>query len=405
MLRGVCMVRRKQLIVAVIVSVIITAVLTFTITNMVSFSLGDRVVLSKEDYKLVKETQKLLTLKKYIDKYYLESVDSEKLMEGAAKGMFEALEDPYSVYMNQKEFKEFNESTSGSYGGIGVIVTDKDGYVTVVAPIEDTPGEKAGLRTGDKIIKVDDTEVTGIGLEKATSLMKGKKGTKVVLTVIRENRTEPLIMEIKREDIVLKTVKAEMLEDEIGYIRISMFDEDTGKEFKKALAEIKTKKAKGLIIDLRQNPGGFVTQCVEVADELLDKGVIFYTEDKNKNQVVTHSKDGKIDIPFVILVDEGSASASEIVSGAVKDRKAGLLIGTKTFGKGLVQSVEKLNDGSGFKLTIQKYYTPNGIDINKVGIEPHIQVKALEISEDQNPENVKDVQLERAVEEIRKLIK
>jgi len=399
------MIKRRQLIFAVIISVIITAILTFTFTNVVSFTIGNKVVLSKEDYKLVKEAQKLLTLKKHIEKYYLEPVDSEKLMEGAAKGMFEALGDPYSVYMNQKEFKDFNESTSGSYGGIGVIVTDKDGYVTVVAPIEDTPGEKAGLRTGDKIIKVDDIEVTGIGLEKATSLMKGKKGTKVVLTVLRENRDEPLIMEIKREDIVLKTVKTDMLEDEIGYIRISMFDEDTGKEFKKALSEIKTKKAKGLIIDLRQNPGGFVTQCVEVADELLDKGVIFYTEDKNKNQVVTNSKDGKIDIPFVILVDEGSASAAEIVSGAVKDRKAGLLIGTKTFGKGLVQSVEKLNDGSGFKLTIQKYYTPNGIDINKVGIEPDIEVKALEISEGQNPEDVKDVQLERAVEEIRKLIK
>jgi len=405
MLRGVCMIKRRQLIFAVIISVIITAILTFTFTNVVSFTIGNKVVLSKEDYKLVKEAQKLLTLKKHIEKYYLEPVDSEKLMEGAAKGMFEALGDPYSVYMNQKEFKDFNESTSGSYGGIGVIVTDKDGYVTVVAPIEDTPGEKAGLRTGDKIIKVDDIEVTGIGLEKATSLMKGKKGTKVVLTVLRENRDEPLIMEIKREDIVLKTVKTDMLEDEIGYIRISMFDEDTGKEFKKALSEIKTKKAKGLIIDLRQNPGGFVTQCVEVADELLDKGVIFYTEDKYKNQVVTNSKDGKIDIPFVILVDEGSASAAEIVSGAVKDRKAGLLIGTKTFGKGLVQSVEKLNDGSGFKLTIQKYYTPNGIDINKVGIEPDIEVKALEISEGQNPEDVKDVQLERAVEEIRKLIK
>lgn len=399
------MIKRRQLIFAVIISVIITAILTFTFTNVVSFTIGNKVVLSKEDYKLVKEAQKLLTLKKHIEKYYLEPVDSEKLMEGAAKGMFEALGDPYSVYMNQKEFKDFNESTSGSYGGIGVIVTDKDGYVTVVAPIEDTPGEKAGLRTGDKIIKVDDIEVTGIGLEKATSLMKGKKGTKVVLTVLRENRDEPLIMEIKREDIVLKTVKTDMLEDEIGYIRISMFDEDTGKEFKKALSEIKTKKAKGLIIDLRQNPGGFVTQCVEVADELLDKGVIFYTEDKYKNQVVTNSKDGKIDIPFVILVDEGSASAAEIVSGAVKDRKAGLLIGTKTFGKGLVQSVEKLNDGSGFKLTIQKYYTPNGIDINKVGIEPDIEVKALEISEGQNPEDVKDVQLERAVEEIRKLIK
>lgn len=399
------MIKKRQLILSVIVAVVITAVLTFTLTNLVSLRLGDKVIISGSDYEIVKESRKLLTLKKYIDKYYLETVDSEELMEGAAKGMFEALEDPYSVYMDQEEFKEFNESTSGSYGGIGVIVTDEEGYVTVVAPIEDTPGEKAGLKTGDKIIKVDGKEVTGIGLEKATALMKGKKGTTVVLTVSRENRTEPLVIEIKREDIVLKTVKSDMLEDEIGYIRISMFDQDTGKEFKKAMADIKTKHAKGLILDLRQNPGGFVTQCVDVADELLDKGVIFYTEDKDKNQVVTHSKDGKIDIPFVVLVDEGSASASEIVSGAIKDRKAGLLIGTKTFGKGLVQSVEKLDDGSGFKLTIQKYYTPNGIDINKVGIEPNIKIEAMEIKEGQSPEEIKDVQLDRAVQEIQKLIK
>ncbi|MCQ1531441.1 S41 family peptidase [Lutispora saccharofermentans] len=399
------MVKKRQLILSVIAAILITAVLTFTFTNFMSLRLGDKVIISSSDYEIVKESRKLLTLKKYIDKYYLEPADSEKLMDGAIKGMFQALGDPYSVYMNEKEFKEFDESTSGSYGGIGVIVTEKDGYVTVVAPIEDTPGEKAGLKTGDKIIKVDGAEVTGIGLDKATTLMKGKKGTKVVLTVSRENKTEPLVIEIKREDIVLKTVKAEILKDEIGYIRISMFDQDTGKEFKRALADIKTHDAKGLIIDLRQNPGGFVTQCVEVADELLDKGTIFYTEDKNKNQVVTSSKDGKIDIPFVVLVDEGSASASEIVSGAVKDRKAGLLIGTKTFGKGLVQSVEKLGDGSGFKLTIQKYYTPNGIDINKVGIEPDIEVKALEIKEGQRPEDVKDVQLDRAIEEIQKLIK
>lgn len=399
------MVKKRQLILSVIVAIVITAVLTFTLTNLISLKLGDKVIISTSDYEMVKESRKLLTLKKYIDKYYLEPVGSEELMEGAAKGMFQALEDPYSVYMDKEEFKEFNESTSGSYGGIGVIVTDEGGYVTVVAPIEDTPGEKAGLKTGDKIIKVDGKEVTGIGLEKATALMKGKKGTKVVLTVSRENRAEPLVIEIKREDIVLKTVKSDMLENKIGYIRISMFDQDTGKEFKKALADIKTKHAKALILDLRQNPGGFVTQCVDVADELLDKGVIFYTEDKDKNQVITHSKDGKIDIPFVVLVDEGSASASEIVSGAVKDRKAGLLIGTKTFGKGLVQSVEKLDDGSGFKLTIQKYYTPNGIDINKVGIEPNIQVQALEIKEGQNPEDIKDVQLDRAVEEIQKLVK
>lgn len=399
------MIRKRQLILWLVITVLITATATFTVTNYVSFIVGDKVIISKNDYEILQESKKLLTLKKYIDKNYLEPVESQKLVEGAAKGLFQALEDPYSIYMDKDEFKDFSESTSGSYGGIGVIVTEKDGYVTVVAPIEDTPGDRAGLKTGDRIVKVDDVEITGIGLEKATSMMKGKKGTKVTLTLLRENRKEPIIVEIKREEIVLKTVKSNMLEQGIGYIRISMFDEDTGKEFKKALKEIEKQKAKALIIDLRQNPGGYVSQCVEVADELLDKGVIFYTEDKNKNREITYSKENKINIPFVLLVDEGSASASEIISGAVKDRKAGLLIGTKTFGKGLVQTVEKLGDGSGFKLTTQKYYTPNEISINKVGIEPDIEVKPLEIEEGQDPNKIKDVQLERAVEELLKIIK
>ena len=405
MLRGEFMIRKRQLIFWLIIVVCITTAATFTVSNYMSFVVGDKVIVSKNDYEILQESKKLLTLKKYIDKNYVEPIESEKLMEGAAKGLFQALDDPYSVYMNKDEFKDFNEYTSGSYGGIGVIVTEKDGYVTVVAPIEDTPGDRAGLKTGDRIIKVDDMDITGIGLEKATSLMKGKKGTKVTLTIVRENKREPMVIEIRREDIVLKTVKSKMLESDIGYIRVSMFDEDTGKEFKKALSEVDRQNAKALIIDLRQNPGGYVTQCVEVADELLDKGIIFYTEDKNKNKEVTYSKENKVDVPFVLLVDGGSASASEIISGAVKDRKAGLLIGTKTFGKGLVQSVEKLGDGSGFKLTTQKYYTPNGISINKIGIEPDIEVKALEIEEGQDPEKIQDVQLERAVEELLKIIK
>ncbi len=373
------------------------------VSNYISISMGDKVVINKSDYQILQEGKKLLTLKKYIDKNYLEPVDNVLLMEGAAKGLFDSLDDPYSVYMNKDEFKDFTESTSGAYGGIGVIVTEKDGYVTVVAPIEDTPGDKAGLRTGDKVLKVDDIEITGIGLDKATSMMKGKKGTKVKLTIVRENKDEPFVVEIKREEIILRTVKAEMLEDDIAYIRISMFDQDTGKEFKKAIKEIESENAKGLVLDLRQNPGGYVTQCVEVADELLDKGIIFYTEDKEKKKEITYSKEEKINIPFLLLVDGGSASASEIVAGAIKDRNAGIIIGEKTFGKGLVQTVEKLSDGSGFKLTTQKYYTPKGISINKIGIEPDIEVIALD--EELSGKVVTDVQLERAIEELLKIIK
>lgn len=386
--------------------VIITAFSTFVITNTVAISLGNKVVIGQKDYETIKSMDKLLGLKGYIKSNYVEDAEDNQLVEGAIKGMFESLGDPYSLYMTKEEFKNFNESTKGSYGGIGVIVSrSEDGYVTVVAPIEDTPGEKAGLKTNDKIIKVDDKDIIGIDLEAAVALMKGKKGTKVTLTIMRDNIRESKVFEIIREEIILKTVKSNVMEKDIGYIRITMFDEDTGSEFKKALKELTAQKIKGLVVDLRQNPGGFINQCVEVADELLDEGLIVYTEDKVKKREDYKSKQGKLDVPFVILIDEGSASASEIVSGAVKDRKAGLLIGVKTFGKGLVQSIEQLKDGSGIKLTTQKYYTPNGISINKVGIQPDIEVKIPEIKEGQNPEDVKDIQLERAVEELIKQIK
>jgi len=400
------MISKKTAFFWALILVIVTAFGTFVVSNTVSISLGNKVVIAQKDFEALKSIDKLISLKEYVKAHYVEDAEDNRLIEGAIKGMFESLEDPYSVYMTKEEFKNFNESTKGSYGGIGVIVTKgEDGYVTVVAPIEDTPGEKAGLKTNDKIIKVDDKDIMGIDLEAAVTLMKGKKGTQVTLTVVRDAVKEPQIFKIIREEIILKTVKNNMMENDIGYIRISMFDEDTGSEFKKALDSLKQKGMKGLILDLRQNPGGFINQCVVVADELLDEGLVVYTENKAKKREDYKSKRGKLEVPFVVLIDEGSASASEIVSGAVKDRKAGLLIGTKTFGKGLVQSIEQLKDGSGIKLTTQKYYTPNGISINKIGIQPDIEVKVLEARENEKPEDVRDVQLDRAVVEILKQIK
>lgn len=400
------MISKRTAIFWALILVIVTAFGTFVAANTIAISLGNKVVLSKDDFETVKSMDKLLTLKEYIKNHYVEGAEDNMLIEGAIKGMFESLGDPYSVYMTKDEFKNFNDSTKGSYGGIGVIVTrSEDGYVTVVAPIEDTPGEKAGLKTNDRILKVDDKDIIGIDLDAAVSIMKGKKGTKVILTVMRENMKEPQIFEIIREDIVLKTVKSNTMDNDIGYIRISMFDEDTGNEFKKALKDLKQKNIKGLIVDLRQNPGGFINQCVDVADELLDEGLVVYTEDKSKKREDYRSGKDKINIPFVVLIDEGSASASEILSGAVKDRKAGLLVGAKTFGKGLVQTIEQLKDGSGIKLTTQKYYTPNGTSINKVGIQPDIEVKPSEISGGQESEDARDVQLDRAVEELLKQIR
>lgn len=397
---------KNRVLLLSIVLVLVTALLTFMITNTVEIALGDRVVISRSDFENLKDLQKLLGLKEYIKNYYVEGAEDDTLITGAMKGLFEALEDPYSVYLTPSEFKALNEATSGSFGGIGVIVTKSDeGYITVVAPVEDTPGERAGIKTNDKIIKVDDKDIIGMELDKAVDMIKGKPGTKVTLTIMRDKVNQPLIFEIKREMINQKAVKSEMLDNNIGYLRLSSFDEDADKDFKKTLDDLKAKNMKGLILDLRQNPGGYVKACINIADELLGEGMVVYTEDKNKNREVYNSKEGGIEVPLIVLVDEGSASASEILAGAIKDRNAGILIGTRTFGKGLVQSVEGLGDGSGIKLTTQKYYTPNGISINKVGIEPHIEVKALEIKEGQRQEDIKDVQLERAIEEMLKQIK
>jgi len=400
------MISKKRVVLLSIVLVLITAFLTFMITNTVGIVLGEKVVISSSEFQDLKELQKLLTLKEYIKDNYVDRAEDDTLITGAMKGLFEALNDPYSVYMTEAEFKSLTEATSGTFGGIGVIVTkNEEGYITVVAPVEDTPGERAGIKTNDKIMKVDNTDVVGMELDKAVELIKGNPGTKVSLTILRENTSQPLSFEIQRELINQKAVKSKMLDKKIGYLRLSSFDEDASKDFKEALTSLKAQSMKGLILDLRQNPGGYVRECVEIADELLDEGMVVYTEDINKKREVYSSGDGKLEVPLVILIDEGSASASEILAGAVKDRKAGLLIGTKSFGKGLVQSVEGLGDGSGVKLTTQKYYTPNGISINKIGIEPHIEVKALEIKEEQRQEDIKDVQLDRAVEEMLKLIK
>ncbi|MDF2840622.1 MAG: peptidase [Clostridia bacterium] len=400
------MISKKKALLMGIVLVLITSILTFMITNTIEVVMGERVVIAKSDYDNLKKVEKLLGLKEHIKKNYVDGTQDDVLMDGAMKGLFEALEDPYSTYLTPSEFKSMNEMTSGSFGGIGVIVTkSEEGYITVVAPVEDTPGEKAGIKTNDKIIKVGDKDLLGMELDKAVDLIKGEPGTKVVLTIMRETVQQPMTFEIKREMINQKAVKSEVKESDIGYIRLSSFDQDAGKDFKRALSELKAKNIKGLILDLRQNPGGYVSSCLEIADELLGEGMVVYTEDVNKNREVYNSKGSNIEIPLIVLVDEGSASASEILAGAIKDREVGLLIGVKTFGKGLVQSVEGLKDGSGFKLTTQKYYTPKGISINKIGIEPDIEVKAMEVQEGQRQDDLKDLQLERAIEEMVKQIK
>lgn len=378
---------------AVIGAVLLMAV-TFLLTNIFNVTIGNKVIISKSDYQEFQKLSKVRFLKDRIEDEFYQDVKEEDLIAAMERGIFDGLEDPYSQYYTKDEFKDLMEMTSGSYVGVGIVVSPgEDGFITVVAPIEDTPAEKAGILPGDKITKVDKVKYSAKEMDKAISIIKGEPGKDVVLSIIRENKPE-FDITIKREKILIKSVKSEMM-DEIGYMRISSFDERTGEEFDENLLSLKNNNPKGLIIDLRDNPGGLLDQVKEVADSILGEATIVYTEDRAGNrQYLKSNSSGKLDIPLVILVNENSASASEILAGAVRDNKAGTLVGTTTFGKGLVQNVVPLKDGSGYKITMAQYFTPNGEYINEKGITPEYVV---EIGE----EDTEDVQLNKAIEVIR----
>lgn len=378
---------------AVIGAVLLMAV-TFLLTNIFNVTIGNKVIISKSDYQEFQKLSKVRFLKDRIEDEFYQDVKEEDLIVAMERGIFDGLEDPYSQYYTKDEFKDLMEMTSGSYVGVGIVVSPgEDGFITVVAPIEDTPAEKAGILPGDKITKVDKVKYSAKEMDKAISIIKGESGKDVVLSIIRENKPE-FDITIKREKILIKSVKSEMM-DEIGYMRISSFDERTGEEFDENLLSLKNNNPKGLIIDLRDNPGGLLDQVKEVADSILGEATIVYTEDRAGNrQYLKSNSSGKLDIPLVILVNENSASASEILAGAVRDNKAGTLVGTTTFGKGLVQNVVPLKDGSGYKITMAQYFTPNGEYINEKGITPEYVV---EIGE----EDTEDVQLNKAIEVIR----
>ena len=366
--------------------------------------MGEKVVISKQKYEYYEDLNnnlnKMLGLKTFIEENYYQPVDDINFEEGIIKGLFKSLNDPYSVYMTKNEFDDFMTHTKGTYGGIGVIMTPgQDGFITVVSPIDDTPGARAGIQSEDKIVKVNDKEVTAEKLDEAVGMIKGDPGTKVTLTIIRPGKAAPFSVELTREEIRLNTVKSRILKDQIGYIRITMFDEQTSEDFKVHLKELTKQGVKGLIIDLRDNPGGLLSECVTIADELLGKQIIVYTEDRAGNKEYENSDSGKINIPLVLLVNKGSASASEILAGAVKDSKSGNLVGTTTFGKGLVQRVKPLDDGTGFKLTTSQYFTPNGINIHGTGIEPDTIIEMPEeLREKLEITDEEDVQLQKGIQ-------
>lgn len=323
---------------------------------------------------------------------YVEDVPLDTLMAGAVKGMVGALGDPHSVYMDAKMYKEFMIETEGSFGGVGIVVGVKEKQLTVIAPIEGTPGEKAGIKSGDQILKIDGVDTKDMALDEAVNKIRGKEGTQVVLT-IRRGTEAAKEYSVTRSNIQIKTVSSKMLPDQMGYIRISMFNENTGNDFIRHLHDLEGQGMKGLILDLRDNPGGLLEESVKVASNLVPKGPVVSVVTRDGRRETHSSNLPAIKYPAVVLVNGGSASASEIVAGAVQDTGSGTLVGVKTYGKGSVQTLIRMDGGAAVKLTIAKYLTPADRSINGVGIEPDIAVVQPEPRE-----AGQDLQLDKAVE-------
>ena len=341
-----------------------------------------------------------------IDKYYIYDYDKEKMTDNALYAYTAELDDPYTQYINKEEFKEMMESVEGDYVGIGIEVTiTEDNLITVIAPFDDSPAARAGILSGDKIIKVDGTDVGLSNYNEAISMIKGDKnstGKRINLTIKRGEEYKDITVE--REKVVIITAKERMLENGIGYIRISNFGDHTADEFAKCVDNLKAYGVKGLIIDLRNNPGGTLDSVVKVADYLLPEANIITIKDKQGNEKKYNSDAGFNDLPLCVLINKYSASASEALAGAVADNGRGILIGEKSFGKGVVQSIFEMGDGTAFKLTTARYYTPGGTCIDKVGITPQIEVSLDEEMSQKAVTQIpyaRDYQLQRAVEELK----
>jgi carboxyl-terminal processing protease len=328
---------------------------------------------------------------------YVEPVDDKTLLENAIKGMLSNL-DPHSAYLGPEDFQELQESTSGEFGGLGIEVGVEDGFVKVVSPIDDTPASKAGIEAGDLIVKINGAPTQGQTMQEAVDKMRGKIGEKITLTLVRDGGT-PFDVTLARATIQVKSVKAQMLENGYGYIRITQFQVKTGEEVGKALAKMRKdngKKMSGLVLDLRNNPGGVLQSAVEVADHFLTKGLIVYTKGRIANSELRFSADpadASEGVPLVVLINGGSASASEIVAGALQDQKRGILMGTDSFGKGSVQTVLPLNNDRALKITTALYYTPNGRSIQAQGINPDIVVRRAKVTNEADGENYKEADL------------
>ena len=320
-----------------------------------------------------------------IKQNYVEEVKDKDLLENAIRGLLSGL-DPHSAYLDKKAFTDLREGTSGEFGGLGIVVGMEDGFVKVISPIDDTPAERAGVKSGDLVIRLDDKNVKGMSLEDAVNIMRGKPDTDILLTIVRTGETKPLKIKITRDIIKVQSVRSKTLDKGFGYIRVSAFQERTGSDLRKAISKLKkenNKKLKGLVLDLRNNPGGLLTAAIEVSDAFLETGVVVSIKGRDQANNLAHSAKGMDlinEAPIVVLINGGSASASEIVAGALQDHKRAIIMGSQSFGKASVQTVVPLGNGSALKLTTARYYTPNGTSIQAKGITPDIELDDLKVS-------------------------
>ncbi|WP_123054612.1 S41 family peptidase [Clostridium sp. JN-1] len=382
---------------------ILSTVVIIIVTNIVTmFGTGAYI---KSNYGIDK-FQKLFEVRSALYKYYDGPINDSDLVEGAIKGMTSALNDPYTVFMNKKEYDEFNTQTEGNYSGVGIVVQASGDKVIAADILDNSPAKKAGILPKDEIQKVNGKAVSGKDLDKAATSMKGPENTEVTLTLYRQGKGT-FDVKLKRSKISMVTVKGEMIDDKVGYIQVSMFDEHTADSFKSNLKKLQDKGMKSLIIDLRGNPGGLLNECVDMVSNFVPKDkVIVSTVDKYKSSKKYKSAGGTaVGMPVTILTNEGTASASEIFSGAMKDYKLATLVGEKTFGKGVVQTVLNTGEGTALKVTISKYYTPNGVNINHTGIKPDVNVKYPEELMKKQYNRSEDPQFNKALEIAKSKIK
>lgn len=388
-----------------IMIITLTAFITFLITTIVGYHYitngNGKLMLLGTDVADEDIETLLQTYRELIDKYYLGEVNEENLKEGAVRGYIEGLGDPYTEYISKEEMEEYMQDTLGNYVGIGIYMTTnaKNGHIVVLATMKGSPAENAGLKPGDEIIRVDGEDCTTKNSTEVSNKIKGEEGTTVKLEILRDNQT--LTFEVKRENIKVNPVEGKVVNDNIGYIKFTSFDETTAEDFKTTYEQLASQNIQSLIIDLRNNGGGLVDQAVDIADYFLEKGqVVIYEVDKNGNEEAEMSEnDPIINMPVVILTNENTASASEILAGSLKDYGKATIVGTTTYGKGVIQQILSFKDGSGLKITTEEYQTPNHNKINKIGIEPDEVVELpdtveneLDVPEDQ------DTQLQKAIE-------